>query len=142
MMGAHLLSGEELFINGLLKCSQFSMGVNPLNLCYTTGMGFRFIEPFYLDYEYSGLPIPAGIPAYGPVRLDNPLPPDFVWGWHERRARSYAPSLNPSNIRDWPLSELYFRYVEYSAMNEYTIQQGMREQLTRWAYLAQYFKSK
>jgi hypothetical protein len=104
-------------------------------------MGQRFIEPFYLDYEYTGLPIPTGIPAYGPVRLDNPLPADNVWGWHERRAQNYAANLMPSDIRDWPLVELYFRYVGYPAMNEYTIQQGMREQLTRWAYLAQHFEN-
>ncbi len=140
LIGAHILSGEEQFLEGLLKCSLFSMGANPLNLCYITGMGQRFIEPFYLDYEYTGLPIPAGIPAYGPVRLDNPLPPDNVWGWHERRAKGYANALKPSDIRDWPLVELYFRYVGYPAMNEYTIQQGMREQLTRWAYLGQYFQ--
>jgi hypothetical protein len=142
LIGAHLLSGQEQFLEGLLKCSLFSMGANPLNLCYITGMGQRFIEPFYLDYEYTGLPIPAGIPAYGPVRLDNPLPPDNVWGWHERRAKGYADALEPTDIRDWPLVELYFRYVGYPAMNEYTIQQGMREQITRWAYLAQYYQNK
>jgi endoglucanase len=139
LIGAHVITGDDQFLNGLLQCSHFSMGANPLNLCYTTGMGHRFIEPFYLDYEYSGFPIPAGIPAYGPVRLDNPLPPDFVWGWHQRRANGYAPLLHPSDIRDWPLVELYFRYVGYPAMNEYTIQQGMREQLTRWAYLARHY---
>ncbi len=140
LIGAHLLSGKEQYLEGLLKCSLFSMGANPLNLCYITGMGQRFIEPFYLDYEYAALPVPAGIPAYGPVRLDNPLPADNVWGWHERRARNYADDLEPSDIRDWPLVELYFRYVGYPAMNEYTIQQGMREQITRWAYLAQHFQ--
>jgi endoglucanase len=142
LIGAHLISGEDRYLDGLLKCSHYSMGVNPLNLCYTTGMGHRFIEPFYLDYEYTGLPIPVGIPAYGPVRLDNPLPLDNVWGWHQRRAQRFASVLKPEDVRHWPLVELYFRYVGYAAMNEFTIQQGMREQLTRWAYLAQCYQNR
>jgi hypothetical protein len=101
-------------------------------------MGQRFIQPFYLDYEYTDLPIPSGIPAYGPVRRQKPLP-ESSWGWDKPQAEGFASELQPSDIHRWPLNELYFRYVGFPAMNEFTVQQGMREQLTRWAYLAQYF---
>jgi len=139
LIGAHLVSGEDRYLEALLKCSQFSMGANPLNLCYTTGMGQRFIEPFYLDYEYTDLPVPAGIPAYGPVSIGSPLPDHEVWGWFRQRAERYGVHLNPSDIHDWPMAELYFRYVGFAAMNEFTVFEGMREQIMRWAYLAWFY---
>lgn len=141
LIASHILTKKSKYLETLLQCSDFALGVNPMNLVFTTGLGERFIEPFYLDSEYTDKPFPTGIPAYGPTMIPAPLP-EKAWGWSKDRAAYYAEYLHPESIHNWPLSELYFRYVGYPAMNEYTVHQGMREQLTRWAYLAQVFSDK
>lgn len=138
LMVAHQLTGKSIYLKTLLDCSNFALGMNPLNLVYTTGLGKRFVEPFFLDSEYTGKPYPVGIPAYGPAIVPEPMP-EKAWGWSQRRAESFREFLYPSSIHVWPLTELYFRNVGYPAMNEFTVHQGMREQLTRWTYLTQYF---
>lgn len=138
LIAAHSLTQESKYVDGLLDISQFAMGRNPLNLSYTTGLGKRFIEPFFLDSEYAGLPYPSGIPAYGPVILRDPLP-ERSWFWDKHRAEWIGNNLTPSAIQDWPKLELYQRYIGYPATNEYTVHEGQRDQVTRWAYLAQHF---
>ncbi len=136
---AHQITNDDKYLNSLVKASQFSMGANPLNLSYTTGIGTRYIEPFLLDCEYGGINWPVGIAAYGPSIVNPKGLPENSWGWDKRKAESYGNLMMPKSVIDWPMYELYFRYMGYPAINEFTVHQGMAEQLFRWGYLASIF---
>jgi hypothetical protein len=101
-----------------------------------------FIYPFHLDSEYGGIPVPSGIPAYGPYILNPNDVPENSWGWDVKDVENYKSQLYPSNATEWPWFETYFRFVGWPAINEFSIQQGIRDQMLRWGYLAQYFSQK
>ena len=102
-------------------------------------MGHRFIYPFHLDSEYGSIDVPAGIPAYGPYYLNPNDVPESSWGWDVNDVEDYKDQLYPSNVLEWPWFETYFQYVGWPAINEFTIHQGMRDQMLRWGYLAQHY---
>jgi hypothetical protein len=64
--------------------------------------------------------------------------PERAWAWDKRRAAGIAHKLEPADLMQWPLYETYFESIQMPAINEFTIHQGMTEQLMRWGYLAQW----
>ena len=136
---AHQLTGDKKYIEALAQSSQFGMGANPLNLSYTSGLGTRFIYPFHLDSQFGGIGVPSGIPAYGPYYLNPNDLPENSWGWDKKDVEDFKSQLYPQNVLEWPWFETYFRYIGWPPINEFTIHQGMRDQMLRWGYLAQYY---
>jgi hypothetical protein len=138
LIAAHRISEEQRFIDGLVLASGFGMGDNPLNLAFTSGMGANSITAMSVDAEAGRLGSPSGIPAYGPVVIPEDGLPERAWAWDKRRAAGIAHKLEPADLMQWPLYETYFESIQMPAINEFTIHQGMTEQLMRWGYLAQW----
>lgn len=139
LAAAHRLSGAPRYLNALISASHYGMGANPLNLAFTSGLGGRAITPMIGDAEFAQLGYPDGIPAYGPAVIPRGGLPHRAWGWDERRAAALRGTLWPEDITAWPLYETYFESIGLPVINEFTLHQGMSDQLLRWGYLAQYF---
>lgn len=142
VIAAHRISGEQRFVDALVSASGFGMGDNPLNLAFTSGMGANSIEAMSVDAEAGRLGSPTGIPAYGPVVIPEYGLPERAWSWDKRRAAGIGHKLQPADLMQWPLYETYFESIQMPAINEFTIHQGMTEQLMRWGYLAQWYAGK
>ena len=137
---AHQLTREKKYLQALEKASQYGLGANPLNLCYTSGIGERFNIPRFRSSLWAGLPWPAGIPAYGPYHHSPNVPlPNKAWGWDLGKQNEYQKYLFPKDVLEWPFIEQFFNDGGLPALNEYTVHEGMADQLFRWGYLAQYY---
>ncbi|MDQ8199429.1 glycoside hydrolase family 9 protein [Pelagicoccus enzymogenes] len=139
LIAAHILTGESRYIDVLEAASHFALGANPLNLSYTSGIGDRSITPMIGDAEFSHAGSPVGIPAYGPCVIPDGVLPRRAWAWDERRSAMLKGTIYPKSIEEWPLYEAYFESISLPAINEFTLHQGMCDQLRRWGYLAQIY---
>jgi endoglucanase len=125
---AHQLTGEARYLHALLLASQLRAGANPLNLCYTTGLGLRTVRrPLHVDSEYSGQAPPPGITVMGNV--------DQVRSWEkifELPVQIFFTPARPS----WPALETYWEDFWYPPMAEYTVQHPMAAIAYTRGYLA------
>jgi hypothetical protein len=121
---AHKLTGDEKYRNALVKTIQFTMGLNPLNRSYMSGLGVRSFIPYHHDWHADMLPVPAGIPHFGPSGR-----------WSDERYETEL-GLYPSKLADWPLSEKCFNQMWVATLNEFTPQSPMGELLLLFGYLA------
>ncbi|MCC5843990.1 MAG: glycoside hydrolase family 9 protein [Verrucomicrobia bacterium] len=128
---AHFLSGEERFLAATVAAANFSAGVNPNNMTYTTGVGLRWPNnPLHIDSRYTAQPAPAGITVYG--QSD----PQENYGFNEWvHTWQLADSTVPPS-REWPTAEGYFDIFLWPAQSEYTIHQTLGPTAYHWGYLA------
>lgn len=141
LAAAHRLTGDPRYLAALEGAAHFAMGANPLNLAYTSGLGARSIRPMVGDAEFAQRGYPQGIPAYGPAVIPRDGLPPRAWGWDERRARALQGDLWPPDLTVWPLYETYFESIALPVINEFTLHQGVCDQLLRWGFLAQHYGS-
>lgn len=128
LVRAHVLSGDARYRNGAIAASQFSLGANPDNLTYTTGLGLNNPQhPLILDARVQGQAPPPGIPLYGP--LDAQRFPDY-WQWDRLRPVTFP------DVSQWPTTEAYFDVFLFPAVTEFTIMQSMAPATYTWGYLA------
>ncbi len=126
LIAAHRLTGDPKYLRALQRMAQFSLGRNPQNASYTTGLGARQVVPFNLDAHYLGVPYPEGVTTWGPIvptRDPNAAPLQSLDGIHPP-------------WREWPWAESYFNVRDYR-FNEYTVATNMAFVLMMHAYLAQ-----
>jgi endoglucanase len=125
---AHVLTGDERYLEALVLTAQMTAGANPLNISYTTGVGARFPRrPLHVDSNVTGQPAPPGITVAGPT--------EHIEGWDETFARTVRPYLRPEE-RDWPRLEALWTAFWYPPINEYTVQRPMAQNAYVWGYLA------
>ncbi len=131
---AHQITKDPKYLEGLLRLNQFSLGRNPHNASYTSGIGARQVVPFNLEAFDLGVPIPDGVTTWGP------LPRSMIRAASmETTIPSYLGThLYPATYEAWPWSEAYFN-VRYYAMNEYTVSTNMGNILLLRGYLAAQF---
>jgi len=128
LVRAHALTGEAHYLSQALASTQYSLGANPDNLVYTTGLGERSIQnPLLIDQRVRGLMPPPGITVYGP--LDTAFYSDY-WVLD-----MLAPVTTP-NPYNWPTTEGYFDVYFNPAMTEFTVMESMNEAAYTWGYLA------
>ncbi|MEO1592079.1 MAG: glycoside hydrolase family 9 protein [Cyanobacteria bacterium J06632_22] len=128
MLRAHALTQEEHYLSQALTATQYSIGANPENLVYTTGLGQRSIQnPLIIDQRMRGLTPPPGITVYGP--LDVATYGDY-WVLD-----MLSPVTTPSPY-EWPTAEGYFDTYLNPAMTEFTVMESMHDAAYTWGYLA------
>jgi len=121
---AHKLTGDVKYKNALAKTLQYTMGLNPINRTYISGLGVRSFIPYHHDWHADMLPMPAGIPNFGPsLGFSSP-------------AFENDMGLYPSKLTEWPLSESCFNQMWVATLNEFTPQSPMGELLMLTGYLA------
>ncbi len=130
---AHFFTGEEKYLRGLVGCTQYPGGANPMNMVYTTGLGperFRPQEPLHVDSWWSGQEAPAGITVYGqPDPTLQAASSGFAHQWYLNR-------FGGVNSREWPTAEAYADLAIWPEMTEYTVNQTISPTGFVWGYLA------
>ena len=123
----HLTGDPELLRAAVLAC-QTGAGANPLNLCYTTGLGHKSPQhPLHIDSQITGQAPPPGLTIFGPLNPEQ-MSQDWAEGFLDQTC--YPPA------REWPIIEGYFDVFWYPMMCEFTIHLPMAENAYVWGYLA------
>ena len=128
---AYILTNKQRYLDYALKSSLFSVGANPQNMTFTTGLGYKAPEfPLQCTTQAMHKEKPyAGYTVYG---LSNMGPaPQWVKQWF------VGPHVTaPTNMETWPISESYWDVESWPLMNENTVQQSMAPAVYVWGFLA------
>ena len=125
---AHLLTGDETYLRTLVLACQCGGGANPLNLCYTTGLGHESPQhPLHIDSRLTHQAPPPGITVGGPI--------DVVRDKDDWAQKIVAKYCFP-DVQQWPTLEAYWDVFWYPPMCEFTIQSPMAQNAYAWGYLA------
>jgi len=125
---AHVLTGQEIYLRTLVLACQTGAGANPLNLCYTTGLGYDApLHPLHIDSRLTHQLPPPGITVGGPIDVAR----DKNY-WAQKMAGRYC---YPS-VQKWPTLEAYWDVFWYPPMCEFTIHSPMAQNAYAWGYLA------
>lgn len=128
LLRAHSLSGRDEYLRAALLATQAGAGANPVNLCYTTGVGQEWPHnPLWHDARVMAKEPPPGLTVYGPMDV--------------RRNKDHwclkvlAPAIYPP-IEQWPTMETYFDVSVFPETTEFTVMQTMGPNTYAWGYLA------
>ena len=67
---AHAQTGDEKYLRALVLATQTGTGANPLNLCYTTGVGHDWPQhPLHIDSRITNQSPPPGLTVFGPMSV-------------------------------------------------------------------------
>ena len=128
LLRAHALTQDEKYLKAALRAGQFSVGANPLNMTFTTGVGHRYPQhPLIIDQRILGQPAAPGITVYGPI--------DLAFFGDEWSVGEIAPQVYPK-ISNWPATEAYFDMYLFPASTEFTVHQTMAPLTYAWGYFA------
>ncbi|NJL87736.1 MAG: hypothetical protein HC886_19920 [Leptolyngbyaceae cyanobacterium SM1_1_3] len=129
ILRAHALTGDRKYLAAGVLANQFSLGANPDNLVYTTGLGQRSPQnPLVIDARVTGQAPPPGITVYGPLDLWR-----FNDYWIAKQL--LFDKMSPSPWK-WPTTEAYTDIFLYPAVTEFTIHQTMGPATYARGYLA------
>ena len=125
---AHRLTGNETYLRTLVLACQTGGGANPLNLCYTTGLGAESPQhPLHIDARLTHQAPPPGITVGGPIDVKRDKD-----NWAQKIVARYC----YPDVQKWPTLEAYWDVFWYPPMCEYTIQSPMAQNAYAWGYLA------
>jgi endoglucanase len=123
---AYRLAGEQKYLAAMVRSCLYATGANPLNLCFTTGVGHRWPEHVFIgDAILTNQQVPPGITPLGPqewMLLNS-------W-WLNPKARMYPA------MKDWPTCEAYIDAGLYTIMSEPTVHNSIAPTLYMWGHLA------
>jgi len=126
---AHILTGNKEYLESVILSAQTGSGANPLNICYTTGVGHKSPKNvMHIDSRVTNQPPPPGITVYGPLD-PNSFGQSESYYFKEANKYCYPELIN------WPVIENYLDIYWYPAMCEYTVQDTIPNAFT-WGYLA------
>ncbi len=105
-----MLTSDRKYLDGAVRTCQTCLGANPINICYTSGLGQKSIaHPMNFDLLASHQPCPEGIVPYGPMDMQLP---DFARATSARATGGLYWVINRSAYPDlerWPAMESLFR---------------------------------
>jgi endoglucanase len=127
---AHVLSGDPKYLRAIVLASQTGAGANPVNMCYTTGLGTKSPQhPLQLDHRITLQPPPPGLTVGGP--MDNDMK-----GLKDPFIGPFAGSLFCPPYTQWPALEAFWDVFWDPMQCEYTIHKPMAGHAYVWGYLA------
>ncbi|MEM6457789.1 MAG: glycoside hydrolase family 9 protein [Planctomycetota bacterium] len=127
---AYVLTGDDRYLDAVLRSTQFGVGVNPDNRAFTTGLGPNPpVWPLHLDSRHSGQPAPVGITICGP---SDPAADHAFERWAHQWV--FADMMTPDS-ETWPAYEAYTDIAVLPSYNEYTINLLFKNAYT-WGVLA------
>ncbi|MHC5056369.1 MAG: glycoside hydrolase family 9 protein [Planctomycetota bacterium] len=129
ILRAHALTGDARYLRSAVLASQLGAGANPLNMCYTTGLGpTPPRHPLVVDHRMARLPAPPpGITVFGPQ--------DTARHGNYWVVKLMKPVLAPEHAK-WPSMDGYFDVFMMPDPTEFTIQQTIGPNSYVWGYLA------
>ena len=130
MIRAHVLTGDPKFLRAAVLACQTGAGANPVNLCYTTGVGQKFPQhPLQIDHRITHQPAPPGLTVGGP--LDNSQK-----GLRDPFIGPFAGAAIFPPVQEWPALEAYWDVFWDPLVCEYTVHKPMAGNAYVWGYLA------
>ena len=128
LVRAHALTGEAKYLRCAILACQVGAGANPLNLCYTTGLGHKSPQhPLHIDSRVTHQQPPPGLTVFGPQ--DAQRSKDH-WG------QKLVGGFSHPKPHQWPTLEAYWDVFWFPAVCEFTIHQPMATNAYVWGYLA------
>lgn len=128
LLRAHALTGDGKYLASAIAAAQFSLGANPSNTTYTTGLGRRSPRnPLAIDWRILGRGVPPGLTVYGPLDTAK-MPQD--WATDLLGQATFPPP------KTWPVAEAFFDVYLIPALNEYTLHETIAPSAYTWGYLA------
>ncbi|MEM9266950.1 MAG: glycoside hydrolase family 9 protein, partial [Cyanobacteria bacterium P01_F01_bin.13] len=124
---AHTLTNDERYLESGILATQFSLGANPDNISYTTGLGHRVPEhPLIADSIAIGGEAPPGITLFGPVDFDA----------YDHWSLDLFDDVTSPLPRQWPVTENHFDVTYLVPQAEYTVMQTIAPMSYSLGYLA------
>ncbi len=128
LLRAYLLTGDVKYLRATVLACQTGAGANPLNLCYTTGVGQNWPRhPLHIDSRITHQPPPAGLTVFGPIDVARHR---NYWA-QKLVARHCYPAIDR-----WPTLDAYWDVFWYPPVCEFTIHRPMAENAYVWGFLA------
>jgi endoglucanase len=128
---AHVLTGDRKYLAGAVRACGFSLGANPDNLVYTTGLGSNPVRnPLFLDSRRTGQPAPPGLTVYGPIDYKRWNDQGITWPITYFLGAACTP-----NPFAWPTPEAHFDIFLYPMITEFTVD-IWASNLYVWGYLS------
>jgi endoglucanase len=127
---AHAITGDPKYLRAIILATQTGAGANPLNMCYTTGLGHKNPQHvMHVDSRITRQKPPPGITVLGP--LDVEMLGEAALTFHRLAGKFCYPSA-----KDWPVIENYWDVYWYPQMCEFTVQHTIAPNAYVWGYLA------
>jgi endoglucanase len=128
LVRAHVITGDEKYLKAIVLACQTGAGANPVNICYTTGLGHKSPQhPLHIDSRISLQPPPPGLTVLGPIDLKTH---NQAW------AQNLVDQFCYPKGRDWPTLEAYWDVFWYPIICEFTVHQPMAANAYVWGYMA------
>lgn len=130
LLRAFQLSGDDRYRQTVVRSASFSLGANPLNQVFLTGIGrYPVRHPLIVDNIHGGVPLWPGTPVYGLHDLGH--------GEEDDWAVEYF--LEPGGARphpdDLPYLRQWYDLNSVAFFNEFTLHQSHAEALRVFASL-------
>lgn len=117
LLRAWRLTGDPRYRQGAVLATQLTVGANPDNLAYTTGLGHRHVtQAFFQDTEVLGQLPPPGITVYGPA--------DLQANKDHWAVKLMAPWFTPEPTA-WPTVESLLQVSFCHMMMEFTVSESL-----------------
>jgi len=136
LVRAYVLTHERKYLDGAVRTCQTGLGANPLNICYTCGLGDKSIEhPLDADLLASHEPCPAGIAVNGPIDLHYLVSESYFrkgdqWTYYVMNRWAYP------DLKLWPAMESYFDEFWLPTTSERMVQTTESFNAYTWGFLA------
>lgn len=137
LMRAHYLTGQADYFTAIVRSIQFSLGDNPMNMTYTTGVGHEWPRnAMCLDSRRTARAAPVGITVFGQVDYNDAKKRNNTWqlgalNWYLVRKKAITP-----DPYTWPVIESYWDIFYWPSACEFTPQRTMGNVSYMWGYLA------
>ena len=129
LIKAYLLSGDAKYRQAVVDAAGYTLGANPLNQVFNTGIGQNPVRhPLIIDVNHGGLPVWPGTPMYGTHQLS----PEESWVEEWVLDPAGADPL-PSEL---PYLHQWFDLGTVAFYNEFTVHQSHAEALLAFGFLA------
>jgi len=127
---AHAITGKRDYLQAIILAAQAGAGANPLNICYTTGIGYKNPKnPMHVDARITHQLPPPGITVFGPLDVNT-------IGGPETYSHKLVGQFCYPNVKSWPIIESYFDVFWYPEMCEFTVLTSIAPNAYIWGYLA------
>ncbi|MEM5777157.1 MAG: glycoside hydrolase family 9 protein [Candidatus Aenigmatarchaeota archaeon] len=125
---AHVLTGKGEYLESIILATQTGLGANPLNMCYTTGLGHKYPKNvMHIDSRVTNQPPPPGITLFGP--LDFTAFDQLETYFYKESNKYCYPEL-----KNWPVIENFLDIYWFPAMCEFSIE-NVAPNIFTWGYL-------
>ncbi|HEV8299103.1 MAG TPA: cellulase N-terminal Ig-like domain-containing protein [Acidimicrobiales bacterium] len=131
LLRAYLLTKDRRYCSAALRSASFSMGGNPLDTVFMTGIGRQNVRyPLIVDSISGGVPVWPGTPVFGMHDFNRPNGETWISQYFLRPAGTKPDPAALPFLREW------FDLSNVAPMTEYTIYQSHAPALFAYGNLA------